>query len=356
MAGQDDFSKTLVIDFGTGITKAGIADVERGARLIPSVYSDTPEHGKLFASDALSRRKTAPLQKFTDRDQIKDFPAAKEFISYIYNKELKTNPATQFVLFGATNLDSKFYKEKLLTMFLEDFRALGFYTTPNTLLSLYGSGRLQGIVLDAGESNITVGASQEGLLNEHQQIQVNVGGTDIDAYIKKELNGVVEDSEYLKNIKHNKCRGELKKAGEVEKETIYTLPDESTVTINSNIIHAPDILFNPNKINVRGLGLHELVYECTMLAEYDARRDLLANLVVSGGCFNIPDLSSTLAEKVNNLFGGNQRARVDDSEDKQSLSWIGGAIVSSLATFQSNWITRSHLEEYGPSIILRKCL
>ncbi len=52
----------------------------------------------------------------------------------------------------------------------------------------------------------------------------------------------------------------------------------------------------------------------------------------------------------------NFRVRIEESEDYQSLSWMGGSIVSSLETFQSNWISKSMLEEYGPSIVLRKCL
>jgi actin-related protein len=52
----------------------------------------------------------------------------------------------------------------------------------------------------------------------------------------------------------------------------------------------------------------------------------------------------------------NFRVRVDEAENYQSLAWVGGAILSSLQTFQQNWITKGMYEEFGASIILRKCL
>eukprot|EP00694_Reclinomonas_americana_P003447 EC790066.1.p3 GENE.EC790066.1~~EC790066.1.p3 ORF type:complete len:69 (+),score=29.14 EC790066.1:178-384(+) len=41
-------------------------------------------------------------------------------------------------------------------------------------------------------------------------------------------------------------------------------------------------------------------------------------------------------------------------ERKYSV-WIGGSILSSLATFQTMWITKAEFEESGPSIVHRKC-
>lgn len=35
--------------------------------------------------------------------------------------------------------------------------------------------------------------------------------------------------------------------------------------------------------------------------------------------------------------------------------WIGGSVLSSLATFQTSWITQSEYTEFGSSIVHRKC-
>ena len=41
-------------------------------------------------------------------------------------------------------------------------------------------------------------------------------------------------------------------------------------------------------------------------------------------------------------------------ERKYSV-WIGGSIIASLSTFQALWISKAEYEEFGPSIVLRKC-
>ena len=41
-------------------------------------------------------------------------------------------------------------------------------------------------------------------------------------------------------------------------------------------------------------------------------------------------------------------------ERKYSV-WIGGSILSSLPSFEDMWITNAEYEEYGPSIVHRKC-
>jgi actin-related protein len=35
--------------------------------------------------------------------------------------------------------------------------------------------------------------------------------------------------------------------------------------------------------------------------------------------------------------------------------WLGGSIVASLGSFHEVWITRQEYQEFGPSIVDRKC-
>jgi actin-related protein len=36
-------------------------------------------------------------------------------------------------------------------------------------------------------------------------------------------------------------------------------------------------------------------------------------------------------------------------------AWIGGSVLASLTFFQQSWINRQEYDEYGPSIVHRKC-
>ena len=353
----------MVIDAGSGFTKMGFTDIEPSNKVIPTVYAVGQDGQKSYGYEAISNRKQATLHRLSDREFINDWDNAKEFWLDLYRREFKAEPTSHCVYIGVHHTLKKGYKEKLLQIFLEELRCPGFYLSPTSLLSLYGSGKLVGAIVDAGHGTISVSASYEGLLNEHQEYSVKIAGQDVDDAIKKALNHKVEDAEFIRNIKHNKCKvnadAYLKKNAEMVQQTQdqnYTLPDGSTVTINAAVVTAPEILFNPSLAGKRCLGIHEITYECINQAEYEARRELYGNLVLTGGCFQTPGLADAVLNKINGMLPNIFRARVEETETYQSLSWMGGAIVSSMNTFQSNWITKAQLDEHGPSIVLRKCL
>lgn len=366
MSGNEDGLKSIVIDIGSGFTKIGFNDLDLTSKVIPTVYSVGKDGKKIYGYDAISHRKEACLLKLANREYVEDWDNIAAYWADCYRTECKTEPSSQPTYVGIHNSLKKGYKEKLVQVFLEELKSPGFYVSPNSLLSLYGSGKLVGVVVDVGEGSTTVSASHEGLLNEHQECSINLAGQDVNEVIKKALNHKIEDEEFIRNIKHNKCKIEadlylkrnpdVNKMMEQEKDHSYTLPDGSSVTINSDIVTAPTILFNPSQIGKRYLGIHELVYECIMKADYESRRELYSNIVLAGGCFHTPGLATALSNQVNAMIPTVFRARFDETENYQSLTCMGGAIVSSMTTFQSNWITKQMLDEHGPSIVLRKCL
>ena len=50
------------------------------------------------------------------------------------------------------------------------------------------------------------------------------------------------------------------------------------------------------------------------------------------------------------------KGKIFASNDRQYLAWLGGAIATSVATFQSVWITQQDYLENGPSVVYRKSL
>ena len=42
-------------------------------------------------------------------------------------------------------------------------------------------------------------------------------------------------------------------------------------------------------------------------------------------------------------------------KERKYSAWIGGSILSSLSTFEQEWITRDEYDEYGPRIVHTKC-
>ena len=50
-----------------------------------------------------------------------------------------------------------------------------------------------------------------------------------------------------------------------------------------------------------------------------------------------------------------EEIKVIASPERKYATWIGGTILSNISTFESCWITKDEYEEYGETIVRRKC-
>jgi len=64
---------------------------------------------------------------------------------------------------------------------------------------------------------------------------------------------------------------------------VYTLPDGNTIEVANQRFRCPEALFNPSLIGKEIPGMHELTFDSIMSCDFDVRKDLYANIVMSGG-------------------------------------------------------------------------
>ena len=90
--------------------------------------------------------------------------------------------------------------------------------------------------------------------------------------------------------------------------------------------------------------------ECTT----DIRRDLYANIVLSGGNTMFQGMQSRLEKEFQFICcEWENMVRVVAPPERNFSAWIGGSILSTLfaSQFQEMWITRAEYEEFGSSIV-----
>ncbi|XP_064087281.1 actin-like [Macrobrachium nipponense] len=63
----------------------------------------------------------------------------------------------------------------------------------------------------------------------------------------------------------------------------YELPDGQVITIGNERFRAPEAIFQPSFLGMESAGVHEVVHSSVMKCDIDIRKDLLANIVMSGG-------------------------------------------------------------------------
>ncbi|PHU13465.1 Actin-75 [Capsicum chinense] len=140
----------------------------------------------------------------------------------------------------------------------------------------------------------------------------------------------------------------------VEKD--FELPDGQVINIGTERFRCPELLFQPSLLGMEETGIHEKAYNSSMRCDDDIRKDLFANIVLSGGSTMFPGIAKCMSKEITALAPSSTKIKVIAPPERKYSTWIGGSIFASLATFQKMWIARDESDEYGPAIINRKCI
>ena len=103
------------------------------------------------------------------------------------------------------------------------------------------------------------------------------------------------------------------------------------------------------------LGIHELAFRSIMKCDIDVRKDLFENIVMSGGTTMFPGIAERFEKEITNLAPSKMKVKIDAPQDRKFSVWIGGSILASLSSFDTDWITKEDYEESGAGIVHRKC-
>ena len=117
----------------------------------------------------------------------------------------------------------------------------------------------------------------------------------------------------------------------------------------------PEVLFQPSFIGKEASGVHDCTFQTIMKCDVDIRKDLYANIVLSGGTTMYPGIGERMTKELTALAPSTMKIKVVAPPERKYSVWIGGSILSSLSTFQSMWISKAEYDESGPAIVHRKC-
>ena len=137
----------------------------------------------------------------------------------------------------------------------------------------------------------------------------------------------------------------------------YSLPDGTQLFLEEERIKSVECLFNPSMVGKYDEGLKEALTSCfSEDNNIDFMPLALENLILSGGNTKIKGFKQRLHKEIMEIVPRKSVIRIHDRPDKEHLSWLGGSVITSLASFNKMWITKDDYDEIGPSIVHRKCL
>ena len=135
-------------------------------------------------------------------------------------------------------------------------------------------------------------------------------------------------------------------------EKSYELPDGQVITIGNEQFRCPEALFQPSFLGMESAGIHEMTYNSIMMCDIDIRKELYANIIISGGSTMFSGIADRMQKEITALAPPTTRVRIIAPPERKYNVWLGGSILASLSTMV--WITKQEYNEYGPSIVHRK--
>jgi len=281
---------------------------------------------------------------------------------HTYCNELRVAPEEHSVMLTDAPLNPKQNRERMTQIHFETFSVPAMYVEIQAVLSLYASGRTTGCVFDSGHGVSHTVPFYEGDALPHAIKRLNLAGRDLTECMMKCLMQKGYTCIMPRDIKEKLAYvaldydAELKSAAaSADLAKDYKLPDGNVVTVDVARFKCPEALFQPDMIGKKADGIHATIFSTIMACDVDMRRDLYANVVCCGGSTMFEGIAERLTKEITALAPPAMTVKIIAPSERKYSVWIGGSILSALATFQSMWVTKAEYGDAGPSIVHRKC-
>merc|ERR1712178_166395 len=348
---DDDDKPAVIMDNGTGMMKCGLSGEDAPKGTFASCVGYPKQKAMLQGSnkdyyvgeEAQQKRGILILKYPLEHGVIQNWDDMEKIWKHTFDNELRivlgAEDEAAGVLLTEAPMNPKENRERMTQIMFETFNSRRFYVAIQAVLSLYASGRTTSVVVDCGDGVSHTVPIYEGYSMPHAIQRINLAGRDLTDYICKILQEskitltTTAERESAKKIKEDLCYVSMNFAEEVDafagKEKQFEMPDGTVVTVHNQMIRCPELMFKPSLDGKEMMGLHELAKKTIDDCDLDVRKDLLQNIVMSGGTTMFPNMPERLQAEIEGLVAEGAKVKVIAPPERMISVWIGGSILAS---------------------------
>ncbi|KYR00978.1 actin-like protein 6A [Tieghemostelium lacteum] len=347
---------------------------------------------------------------------IKDWEAIEHIWNHTFHERLIINPGDHPILLAEPSFNSRSIREKVSEIMFEKYQVPALFISKNAVLSSFASCKATSLVLDSGGGMTSVVPVHEGYVLKNAIVKSNLAGNRLTEEYYKILNqkniivnpinlikkveikpgefhvtplqipGLTESYkryvtlETIRDLKETSCRvadsSQLSEEMHIS-QVPYELPDGNLLEIGSDRFQIPELLFNPQPLNINNNNhmntdtnnnngnndihhqtyqpLSKMVIESIEKCDSDVRKEIFQNTILTGGNTLFSGFHDRLLRDISEQSFTLKPKIVPNLIERKNSVWIGGSILGSLGSFQQMWMSKSEWEEYGRPLVEKKC-
>lgn len=366
----------IVIDSGSGSTKAGFAGAEGPRSIFPSIIG-TPKSTQQMVGgqnkdffvgyEAVAKSDLLNLKQPIENGLVTNWDDMEKLWHHTFYNELLAVPEDHAVVLTEKPMCPRMNREKMIQIMFETFHTKGFYSGVQAVLALFSLGKTTGVVWDAGEGLSFTVPIYEGYGLPHAIMQSGLSGVDLTKLLIKMLgeNGFDENTlkiPAVRVMKEQICTVALDYQAEMQKsETVkvprinFQLPDGVEVTYGTEAFRCPEALFTPSIAGSQSDGIQQLIHTSLEKCDIDVRKELYSTIMLCGGTSMFHGLPERMEKEIVALATPSMKVHVIATPERKNAVWLGGSVFGSLEAFPQMMIDQSEYQEVGIQIVHQKC-
>ncbi|XP_036618543.1 actin, clone 302-like isoform X2 [Trichosurus vulpecula] len=373
--GEAEDPSAVIFDGGSRFFKVGFGGEQSPRFVFPCMVGRYKRQNVMRGMDArdtfIGNEVTEKRGKLTvkypvERGIITNWDDMEKIWHHAFYNVLHIDPEEHPLMVTETVTNPKANKEKLMQVMFETFRVPALYVALQDVLSLFSSGRTTGLVVHSGDEVTYSVPIDGGYILPEAITNLEISGQDLSMYLTKILTdkgyslSTLAEWEMVRAIKEKLCYVALDYIEEMHTEESsiqkkYELPDGRIITMGRERFHCPEALFKPSMLGVTSPGLHKSIHDSLLRCDFEIRKIFYVNTILCGGNMSFPGMSERVAKEIKTQAPQMTKIKVIVPAECRFSSWFGGSILTTLNSFQHMWIFDYEYEDFGPSIIHRRC-